>query len=252
MRALERNAEIETRYGGGFVQSIDGLAEARARRRSLRLVLLRRRGRVAGRRRRLLACTGGESDLVGLPRLDGDDARAGGGRLLAAAVHRRLRRAAAPGRGRMPRRRASLRDVRGARCEARRREARRPARRRARSASWSGPGPGCGSDPAAAQIEGGPQKAASSPISTAPPVATRSSGLDEDGAAGAASFGAGRRPGRRDPPLRSAAGLAGHGRRRRPAVRAAAGACSTHGRPARPLRGGDRRRGGDAAAGEAR
>jgi uncharacterized protein DUF4430 len=28
MRLLERNAEISTRYGGGFVQSIDGLAEA--------------------------------------------------------------------------------------------------------------------------------------------------------------------------------------------------------------------------------
>ena len=26
MRVLDRNAEIETRYGGGFVQSIDGLA----------------------------------------------------------------------------------------------------------------------------------------------------------------------------------------------------------------------------------
>jgi len=28
MRVLERNAEIETRYGGGYVRSIDGLAEA--------------------------------------------------------------------------------------------------------------------------------------------------------------------------------------------------------------------------------
>lgn len=28
MRALERNAEIETRYGGGYVSSIDGLTEA--------------------------------------------------------------------------------------------------------------------------------------------------------------------------------------------------------------------------------
>ena len=57
MRVLEGNAEISTRYGGGFVQSIEGARSGRARRPPLRLVLLRQRGRVAGRRRRLRAAT---------------------------------------------------------------------------------------------------------------------------------------------------------------------------------------------------
>ena len=53
MRVLEGAAKIATRYGGGFVQSIDGLAGGERRRPVLRLVLLRRRRRVAGRRRRV-------------------------------------------------------------------------------------------------------------------------------------------------------------------------------------------------------
>ena len=55
MRVLERNAEIETRYGGGFVQSIEGLEATSGRGGAARLVLLRQRRRVDGRRRRLPA-----------------------------------------------------------------------------------------------------------------------------------------------------------------------------------------------------
>ncbi len=35
MRVLERSAEVSTRYGGGFVQSIDGVEGEAARRRLL-------------------------------------------------------------------------------------------------------------------------------------------------------------------------------------------------------------------------
>ena len=51
MRLLQRNAKVTTRYGGGFVQSIDGLGGRRARRAPGRLVLLRQRRRVARRAR---------------------------------------------------------------------------------------------------------------------------------------------------------------------------------------------------------
>ena len=156
MRVLERNAEITTRYGGGFVQSIDGLEGDERRRRLPRLVLLRQRGRVDGRRRRLLAARR-RGDLVGLPRLVGGDAGAGRGRLLAAAVRRRLRRASAHpvavecrGGG------AACARSRGSGCGG----AGVDARRRAADGAIRvlvGPWARLRADPAAAQIEAGPQ-----------------------------------------------------------------------------------------------
>ena len=157
MRVLERNAEITTRYGGGFVQSIDGLEGDYGGGRLARLVLLRQRGRVDRRRRRRPA-PGRRGDLVGLPRLVGGDLGPGRRRLLAAALRRRLRGARAPDRRRMPRRRRRLRDggieaagTRGATLTPR--------------ASDAEPDPGPGRplgrgsrrDPAASQLESGPR-----------------------------------------------------------------------------------------------
>ena len=56
MRVLDRSAEITTRYGGGFVQSIDGVEGSHGGGRPPRLVLLCERGRVTDRSRRLLRC----------------------------------------------------------------------------------------------------------------------------------------------------------------------------------------------------
>ena len=71
MRLLTRNARVTTRYGGGFVQSIDGLAGGRARRPPRRLVLLRQRDRVLawrGRREGPRATTGsGGTCATGAP-----------------------------------------------------------------------------------------------------------------------------------------------------------------------------------------
>ena len=82
---LDREAEITTRYGGGFVQSIDGLEGALDAGRSLDWFFF-----VNG----IESSTGAaevdrsrrRSDLVGLPRLDRGAAGPGGGRLLARAV----------------------------------------------------------------------------------------------------------------------------------------------------------------------
>ena len=76
MRVLDRNAEISTRYGGAFVQSIDGIEGARPRRAPLRLVLLCERALGAGGRGRVLAARR-RGDLVGLPRLVGVGAGVG-------------------------------------------------------------------------------------------------------------------------------------------------------------------------------
>ena len=85
IRFLDREAEITTRYGGGFVHSIDGIAGEIADGRSPRLVLLRQRDRVPARRRRGRGPRR-RPDLVGLPRLDRRDRDPGGGRLVARAV----------------------------------------------------------------------------------------------------------------------------------------------------------------------
>ena len=204
MRLLERDADISTRYGGGFVQSIDGLAGG-ARGRSSRLVLLRRRGRVAGRRRRLPAA-GRRGDLVGLPRLVRGAARAGGGRLLAAAVPRRLRRKAASGGGRV------------------RRAGAQPAAGRGRL-ERAGVAVAAGSPDGAIRVLVGPwarlrptrprrssrrgcRRAGSSRTSPSAGGRLRAAGARRSRRAGA-RLRPRRRARRRHPPLRSAAGLAG-------------------------------------------
>ena len=54
MRMLERSFHVSTRYGGGFVESINGLS---GERQPARLVLLRQRGRGARRARPRRSCT---------------------------------------------------------------------------------------------------------------------------------------------------------------------------------------------------
>ena len=139
IRFLDREAEITTRYGGGFVQSIDG-RRGRARRRPLqRLVLLRQRDRVAGRRGRGRGPRR-RPDLVGLPRLDRRDA---GRRRWSAPGRSRSRRRRPPseraaGRGRVPRRRRALRRGRRARSAAPGRAVVEPAERTSRGAAAAG------------------------------------------------------------------------------------------------------------------
>ena len=104
MSLLLRNYKVHTRYGGGFVQSIDGLAGGEAGGQPGRLVLLRQRrrgheGRGGDRRAR------GRPHLVGPPRLERDRGRAGGRRLLPGAVPARHRRQAPAGARRMRARR---------------------------------------------------------------------------------------------------------------------------------------------------
>ena len=73
MSLLLRNYTVDTRYGGGFVQSIDGLAGGERRRPAGRLVLLRQRRRGARRARPPRTCTpattsGGTSTTGARPR----------------------------------------------------------------------------------------------------------------------------------------------------------------------------------------
>ena len=157
MRVLERNADIETRYGGGFVQAIDGLEaeEGGDGGPSDWFFYVNGVESTVGRGRLLAARRRG--DLVGLPPLGGGDAGARRGRLLAAAVRRRLRRRAPPGlrglHGRRRRPAGSCASGSGAAGVSHRRR-RAPT---ARSGSWSAPGGGSRADPAAAQIGRGPQ-----------------------------------------------------------------------------------------------
>ena len=75
MSLLMRNATVTTKYGGGFVQSIDGLSGGSGRRTAAGLVLLRQRHRGAqGRGRDERACR--RSHLVGSARLEPDRQRA--------------------------------------------------------------------------------------------------------------------------------------------------------------------------------
>ena len=85
MRLLQRSFEVETRYGGGFVQSIDGVGGGRERRPPGRLVLLRQRHR-GGQRRRRAAASRRRPHLVGPPRLGRGDAHPGRRRLVPRAV----------------------------------------------------------------------------------------------------------------------------------------------------------------------
>ena len=179
-----------------------------ARRPPLRLVLLRQRHRGLGRRGRLPAARR-RGDLVGLPRLVARPVRAGRGRLLARAVRRRLRGQAAPGGGRMP--------GRG-----------RGVRRRARSPRTGGRRGRLGlsgrRDPPPRRPLGAPARRPRRGAARARPadqrrlrqVRPRRRRLRIGGAGagrrGGAALRPRRRPGRRDPPLRRAAGLARHRR----------------------------------------
>ena len=142
MRVLERNAEISTRYGGGYVRSIDGVAEAtRGGRRYDWFFYVDGVESPVGAAD--LTLHGGERDLVGLPRL--------------VATHSRCRPWSAPGRRRSPAAtRASAtrwRSSAAARARPAARSRSRLARagvevgrglaRRTRSASSSAPGRAC-------------------------------------------------------------------------------------------------------------
>ena len=155
MRALERSADDHHPLRRRLRAVDRGCGSATRARRLARLVLLRQRGRGDRRRRRLPAARG-RVGLVGLPRLGRGDAGAGRGRLLAAAVRRRLRRQAAPGGGRVPGRRGGLRH--GARAAGG-----APGVAVAGGIAGGairvlvGPWARVREDPAAAQIEDGPQ-----------------------------------------------------------------------------------------------
>ena len=85
MRLLQRSFDVKTRFGGNFVQEIDGVSGGREDGRARRLVLLRQRDRVLRGRRRAQAVPG-RPRVVGPPRLGGRDARPGRRRLLPGAV----------------------------------------------------------------------------------------------------------------------------------------------------------------------
>ena len=109
LAALQGVAKVSTRYGGRFVQSIDGKSGLARRRRGLAVLRERRRGR---RRRSRVDAPRRRHRVVGLPPLARVRERAGGGRLVARAVRARrphgtrqrrrrsaTRRGAAGGRG---------------------------------------------------------------------------------------------------------------------------------------------------------
>ena len=159
------------------------------------------------------------ADLVGLPRLEGDQPRPGRGRLLAGAVCRRLRRRSAPGRGRMRGSGAGTACARGASgARGRRGEAGAAARRRAAIRVLVGPwgrlrvGPGRGAARSAAR-----RQAASTPSSSRRRAATRCSASTRTARWRAASAPTPAWSRRRA--ARRAAGLAGHRRHARPACR---------------------------------
>ena len=100
MSLLMRNYPVDTRFGGGFVQSIDGLAGGQEAGAPGRLVLLRQRRAGAeggGRDER----PPGRPRLVGSPRLEPDRGSRRGRRLVPRAVPERHRRQAAAGADRM-------------------------------------------------------------------------------------------------------------------------------------------------------
>ena len=218
MRVLERNAEISTRYGGGFVQSIEGLEAERARRPPLDWFFYVNGVESTGRRRRLPAARR-RGDLVGLPRL----------------VRRRCgcRPWSAPGRSRSSAATtASAHPVAveclggGAAPAARSRErlrARPASRSPARLARRRDPGPGRPLGAAARatrprrRSRTARRRAASSPTSRGDGGGSALRGPRRRRRAGA-RLRPRRRPRRRHPPLRRAAGL-GRDRRDGAAVR---------------------------------
>ncbi len=240
IRLLDRQAEITTRYGGGFV-AVDRRPGGRHERRAtLRLVLLRQRSRIGGGRRGR-ARPRRRSNLVGLPRLDERDAGARRGRLVARALR-------AGRRGKRPKARAASNAWPQAMRAGRRRVASRMpacgpesstgARRgemRKRSASWSVPGVGSArtrrSTPFGAAR---PRTACSRPSSALPDGPYRLVGLDPAGSP-ARDLGPARRVGRRPEAERRPTHLDRHRIARMDAVRRAA-SLLVAARASRPLR----------------
>ena len=162
MSLLTRNATVATRYGGGFVQSIDGLAGGQQRRPAGRLVLLRQRHRgVQGRG--VDERASGRSHLVGLARLERDRRHPRGRRLVPAAVSQRHRRQAPAGaRGMRERRRLGVshgrsRDCARSTCPRRSPRSARARARPRRCASPSAPGARSPACPTCANCAPGPQ-----------------------------------------------------------------------------------------------
>ena len=121
MRVLERDAEITTRYGGGFVQSIDGLEGDYGGGRSFDWFFY-----VNGVESTVGAADvqlqGGEAVWWDYHDWSASTSIPADRRLLAAAFRRRIRGARAPDRRRMPGRRCGLRDC-GIEAPGRRRDA---------------------------------------------------------------------------------------------------------------------------------
>ena len=85
MRLLDREAEIETRYGGGFVQSIEGVAGATEGDRRFDWFFYMN-GIESPVGSADVQVSGWRPGVVGPPRVDRRDARTCGHRLLARAV----------------------------------------------------------------------------------------------------------------------------------------------------------------------
>ena len=242
MRLLQRKFDVETRYGGGFVQKIDGVARRAPQRPPGRLVLLRQRHR--GRRGAAArAARAGRPRVVGPPRLGRRDARPRGRRLLPRAVRVGVEGQAGAGADRLRRRARGARATRCRAARARRREGRRHARRSAAGGGgvlrvlvgrWAD----VRRDPAARRIERGPKvsgvyarpRAGGRPARPARRARARWCGRSAPGAGlvAATRFGD------------AAADLGRHGHRRRRRRRRGRRA---GGEPAaRPLRGRDRER----------
>ena len=159
MRVLERNAEITTRYGGGFVQSIDGLEGDYGGGSSLDWFFY-----VNGVESTVgaadVAAPGRRGGLVGLPRLVGGDLDSGGRRVLAAAVRGWIRgaRSTRPSSnaGAAAKNRAR-RWKRGCGTRARRSTSRREDDRHSPIRVLVGPWARIESDSAASQLESGPE-----------------------------------------------------------------------------------------------
>ena len=170
MRLLERSFDVETRYGGGFVQSIDGVAGGREDGRPVDWFFYVNgvesevgAGDVDAARRR--------PRLVGSPRLGRRAAHPGCRRLVPRAVRARRRRQALPARARVRGGcRAGVRDrfrgdsPRSARLPAARRSA--PASAREPCACSSAAGSTCATTMRSRRSIGGRRRAASSRTSS--------------------------------------------------------------------------------------
>ena len=93
MRLLQRTFEVETRYGGGFVQAIDGVGGGRRGGRPVDWFFYVNGIEADERRRRAAKLARRRPRVVGPPRLGRRDARPGRRRLLPRAVRVRARRA---------------------------------------------------------------------------------------------------------------------------------------------------------------